>query len=160
MSPRIARLITVSIVAVHIGMALCYTLPRTMVPDTWSFLSQRYMRPLFHQQWSLFAPDPPRCACVVQVGLQDGSWRPLVTDDDHYLVRRMARPLADHVQEQLERDDTVLMPVLSDAMRGLVRDIGRESPGLRFRLIERCVKDPARPFERDERITSLHLPEP
>lgn len=118
------------------------------------------MRSIFHQQWNLFAPDPPTCACTLQVGLPDGSWRPLVRDDDHYLVHRMARPLADHVQEQVLHGDTIMMPVLSGAMRGLVRDIGRELPGLRFRLVERCVQDPDRPTQRVERITPLHLSEP
>lgn len=160
MRPRTTHILVVAIVAGHIGLVLAYSLPRAMVPDRLFFWSQRYVRPLFHQQWNLFAPDPPACECTLQVGLPDDSWRPLVSDDDHYLVHRMARPLADHVQEQLQRGDTVIMPVLSDAMRGLVRDIGRQLPGLRFRLIERCVEDPDRPGERDERITPLHLSQP
>lgn len=159
MSPRTARLVVVTVVAVHIGLVLAYSLPQAIVPDRLFFWSQRYVRPLFHQQWNLFAPDPPTCECTVQVGLPDGSWRPLVSDDDHYLVHRMARPLADHVQEQIQQGDTVIMPVLSNAMRGLVRDIGREVPGLRFRLVERCVEDPGRPMERAGRITPLHLSE-
>ncbi len=160
MSPRIARCIVIVTVVTHLGFVLAYSLPRAIVPERLFFWSQRYVRPLFHQQWNLFAPDPPTCECALQVGLPDGSWRPLVSPDDHYLVHRMARPLADHVQERLQHGDTVLLPVLSNAMRALVRDIGRETPALRFRLVERCVDDPDQPVERDERITPLHLYEP
>lgn len=159
MSLRTTRIIVVFIVAAHIGLALAYTLPRRFVPDRLFYWSQYYMRPLFHQQWNLFAPDPALCQCGLEVGFPDGSWRSIELDEDHYLILRMSRPLADHVHDQVDRGDTVVMPVLAAAMRGLVRNIGRETPGLRYRLVEQCVTDPERPLERVTRITPLQLPD-
>lgn len=52
--------------------------------------------------------------------------------------------------------DTIVLPVLEQAMRSAARDIG-EVEGLRFRLVERCVRDPERPEQRTERITLLHF---
>ena len=31
-----------------------------------------YARPLFHQQWDLFAPDVPPCGCTIEVKTEDG----------------------------------------------------------------------------------------
>lgn len=157
MSSRTAGSLVILLVATHVGLALAYTLPRGMVPERAYHWSVRYMRPLFHQQWNLFAPDPPACECRVQVALRDGSWRAIVPDDRHYLVHRMARPLADHLHERIMQGDTVVLPVLSGALRGLVRDIGREVPEPRFRLVERCIL-PGHPGRRSERVHLLKLP--
>lgn len=150
----------VLIIVAHLGLALAYTLPGQFVPERLFSWGERYMRSIFHQQWNLFAPDPPTCMCRVEVGLPDGTWRPIVPDDRPYLVHRMARPLADHVQEQVAQGDTVLLPVLAAGLRGLVRDIGRDVHTLHFRLVGRCIVDPSKPAERSERITALRLPLP
>lgn len=160
MSTRMGRLVVGLLVTAHIGFALMYTLPRAFVPDRVFYWSQHYMRPIFHQQWNLFAPDPPICACRVEVGLPNGTWRSIAVDDRHYLVRRMARPLADHVYEQVQRGDTLLIPVLSAALRGMVRDLSREVPDPRYRSVARCITDPADPWRRTEHITPLRLSPP
>lgn len=155
MSTRQQRLLVSILVTGHVLLVLAYTLPSSMVPTKAQAWGLRYTRPLFHQQWLLFAPDPPLCSCQVQVGLHNGTWRPIIADDAHYLKHRMARPLADHVQEQVLAGDTILLPVLDKALRNMVRDMGREVDGFRFRLVERCVTDPLHPELREYRVTPL-----
>lgn len=160
MSPRSARIVVTVIVAVHMGMALAYTLPEALVPERARFWSQWYMRGLFHQQWRLFAPDPPMCACRVEVAAAAGPWRPLVPIDDHYLLKRMARRVADHVHEEVAGGGGEVMPVLAQALRGLAERRAGDVREPRFRLVERCVEDPEQPGHRSERITVLRLPTP
>lgn len=154
------RRLVALLVAGHTLLVLAYTLPGSMVPARIQALGLRYTRPLFHQQWLLFAPDPPLCSCQVQLGLPDGTWRPVISDDAHYLKHRMARPLADHVQEQVLAVDTVLLPILEKALRNMVRDSGREVDGLQFRLVEHCVTDREHPELREERVTLLRTSHP
>ena len=84
----------------------------------------------------------------------------MMNEDAHYLERRMARPLADHVQERVLAGDTVLIPILEKALRNMARDIGRDVNGLQFRLVEQCVTDTEHPELRTERITQLHTSTP
>lgn len=150
----------VILVSAHLLLVLCYTLPRSWVPDQLFYLGQRIVRPLFHQRWNLFAPDPSPCHCQVEVGLGDAHWRPLIPDDRHYLLRRMDRPLAELIRNDVQRGDTMLRPILADALRGLARDIVRDTGSLRYRLVQHCITDPERPAERATRITPLELPSP
>lgn len=160
MSSLAKRWIVAGIVTGHLLLVMAYTLPTQLVPERVRWLATFYSRPLFHQQWMLFAPDPPLCACELQMGTSTGPWRSVMTGDGHYLKRRMARPLADHVQTQVLRGDSVLLPILEEAMRSMVRDMGREVDDLQFRLVEDCVQDPRRPDLRIERITPLRLSRP
>jgi hypothetical protein len=113
-------------------------------------------RPLVHQGWDLFAPDPPRCSCKVQVGLQSTDWRALDASQDHYLVTRMHRNIAAYLDGQRPFGDTLYVePLMEQAMRAMVRDIGREVPGLKFRAVQRCVTDDHRPWERTERVVPI-----
>jgi len=151
------RLIVVALVATHALLLLAYTLPQSWVPTRLQGVAQRYVRPLFHQQWNLFAPDPPLCACSIEVGLSDGIWQPIISPQEHYLVRRMARPLADHIHDRNQHGDTVVMPVLAQALRRLTRDLEHPST-VRFRSVSRCVVDPAHPEGRSLEIIELVLP--
>lgn len=150
----------VILVSIHLLLVLCYTLPRTWVPDRLFYLGQRHVRPLFHQRWELFAPDPSVCDRSVQVALPDGSWRSVVGPDHHYTLRRAVRPLADLIASDLDQGRGMVRTEVAKALRGLVRDIGREVPDLRFRLVQRCVVDPAEPVHRTHTITLLRLPSP
>lgn len=154
------RLLVVLIVALHTLLVLAFTAPRTGVPSRLHALAQRYVRPLFHQQWLLFAPDPPLCRCLVQVASASEEWRPMVPSDAHFLKRRMARPLADHVQQQVLAGDTVLLPVLSTTLRNMVHESPGESPDMHYRLVEQCIPDVDKPSERVERFTLLTLSQP
>ncbi len=147
MSPRGARALLVSIVALHLTLVLAYTLPRALVPDRMFHWSQHYVRPLFHQRWNMFAPDPSICDHGLEVGMPDGTWRALIPADRPYLVRRMARPLAQRVHDDLLAGGR-LEPFLQQAIHGLARDLGRGTEPLRFRVMERCVMDPKHPGHR------------
>lgn len=157
MTPRLKHLLAFAVVAGHFVLLLGYTLPAQLVPDRVRWLGTFYSRSLFHQQWLLFAPDPELCANELQVGLPSGDWRPVFAADAYWLKRRMARPLADHVQHRMLAGDTIVLPVLEQAMRSATRGIGREVGDLKFRLVEHCVQDPARPEQRTEEITLLRF---
>ncbi len=160
MASKLARSVVALFVVGHLLLVLAYTLPRNWVPVRLVILSGHVMRPLFAQHWNLFAPDPWTCERRLEVGFPDGSWRQVVGKDRHFLLRRAARPLAELVANDLERGERVVRKELAAAMRGLVRDIGREMPELRFRLVERCVVDAAEPTQRSETIKLLQLPAP
>jgi hypothetical protein len=160
MTVKQQRLAVAFLVAIHMLLLLAYTLPQAMVPAGLLSLGQRYTRPLFHQQWLLFAPDPPLCSCQVQVGSPHGVWQPVMPPGAPYLRERMARPLADHVQEQIAQGDTILMPILEQALRNMSRDLGLEGDALRFRSVERCIVNVDRPGERTSRTTVLRTAVP
>jgi hypothetical protein len=52
-------------VVLHTALLLAYGWPGGMVPQRIEYWAQAYARPLFHQQWSLFAPEPPACGCHI-----------------------------------------------------------------------------------------------
>lgn len=150
-----------ALLAVHFALLACYTFPRRWVPDRLHFWSVTYVRPLFHQGWDLFAPDPPRCSCTLQVGLHATDWRALDASQDHYLVTRMHRNIAAYLDGARPFGDTLYVePLMEQAMRAMVRDIGREVPGLRFRAVQRCVTDDHRPWERTERVVPIVFVKP
>lgn len=155
---RTGRCLVVVLVALHIALLAAYTVPDRLVPVGLRFIGQVYTRPLFHQQWKLFAPDPPLCSCEVQVLLGAEEPRPLYASDANYLTRRMAATIAWHVQAEVEAGGSAPSGELQQAMRSMVRDIGREVPGLRFQLVRQCVTDPSQPQERETRITPLDMP--
>ncbi|MGV3636655.1 MAG: hypothetical protein ACO1NQ_03310 [Flavobacteriales bacterium] len=160
MSARRARVLVAILVAIHIVLLLAYTLPKTFVPQRVQAWSTVIVRPLFHQRWNLFAPDPSPCHCRVEVGLSAADWRPLIPDDRNHVLRHMDRPLAELIRADVERGDTVLRPILADALRGLARDIARDAGPLRYRLVLHCITDPKRPLQRARRIIPLALPQP
>lgn len=154
-------MIIVCMLLVHFALLACYTLPSVWVPERQYFWSVTYARPLFHQGWNLFAPAPPRCSCELQVGLNEQDWRPLNAPQDHYLVTRMSRNIAAYLDGAVPFGDTLYVePLMEQAMRGMVRDIGREVPALRFRAVQRCVTDDHRPLDRTERFVPIVFMKP
>ncbi len=150
--------IAIALVALHTLLMACYTFPEGLVPARARVIGQLYARPLFHQQWRLFAPDPPMCDCAVEVGLGESEWRPLVHAGSSYLMRRMAQGIARNTQRALADGASGPDEPTALAMRAMVRDLGREGGHLRFRLVEHCVAEPGQPAVRTMRITSLALP--
>jgi hypothetical protein len=137
----------------HLMLLMSYTLPAPWIPDVLRVQAQRYARPLFHQQWKLFAPDPPRCSCQVEYRLGDQGWHPLDDRAGHYLERRVAQGVARYAQlgqatgrhggdDHLLRAMRRMAPTDADA----------------FRLVEHCTDDPARPARRTQRVISLPGP--
>lgn len=154
-------MIIVCMLLVHFALLACYTLPSVWVPERQYFWSVTYARPLFHQGWNLFAPAPPRCSCELQVGLNEQDWRPLNAPQDHYLVTRMSRNIAAYLDGAVPFGDTLYVePLMEQAMRGMVRDIGREVPELRFRAVQRCVTDDHRPLDRSEKVVPIVFMKP
>ncbi len=159
-----SKRILIGIVAGHTLLLAVYTFPRQIVPERLRVLGQLYARPLFHQQWRLFAPDPPLCDCRLQWSTAATPWSYIEYRPGGYLHRRTLQSLARHVQSEVHAGDTVPAPELVSAMRGIVvhgsfdPGPGRTLPELRFRLVERCVIDPGAPAIRAERVTPLRTP--
>lgn len=154
----------VAFVVAHSALLACYTFPRVLVPEKLRVLGQLYARPLFHQQWLLFAPDPPSCSCVLQAKWGTYPWGSIDHGPDSYMQRRTIQALARHIQSEVHAGDTIPTIELVQAMRALALysefepGEGRSAPQAEFRLVERCVTDPTRPAQREERITHLHMP--
>ncbi|MBP6390372.1 MAG: hypothetical protein KA175_12415 [Flavobacteriales bacterium] len=148
-------------VALHIAMLAACTAPREWVPARLRFWSQAYVRPFFHQTWGLFAPDPPLCSCELQVVLGFSDSRSLSNAQGHFLVRRMALQIGQYLGGTRPLPDTLLVePRMEHAIRGLVRDIGRDVPTLRFQAVQACVDDIARPDHRTGRIVPIRFRSP
>lgn len=125
----------------HTLLLAAYVLPTGMVPGRVQVIGQAYARPLFHQWWGLFAPDPPACSC---------DWSG--TDEVQGLVlRRSLTGLCRHAQALPgcgTDADTCVVPVELMERVGLLT--GRSTGGLRLR--EACLPDRAlreRPVQAD-----------
>jgi len=64
---RLVSLLVFTAFLVHFSFTLVYVLPDVGVPAPLRHYSYRYIRPLFHQGWKLFAPEVPRCSGALYV---------------------------------------------------------------------------------------------
>jgi hypothetical protein len=164
MTPRFGKGIVIAVVLLHTLLLAAYTFPEGFVPERFRLIGQWYDRPLFHQQWKLFAPDPPLCSCVLEGRFGQGEWSSIDCGPDSYLQRRTVQNLARHVQAEVQRGDTILDHHLVQAIRMNVLSSnyepgrGNEVPEPEFRLVEQCIIDTEQPMVRMERITHLHTP--
>lgn len=79
-----------AVVAGHTLLLAAYTFPSGWVPVRLRFWSQAYARVLFHQDWRLFAPDPPECGCALQLRpAPDDPWVDLSSVRAHPIWQRM-----------------------------------------------------------------------
>ncbi|MBK6540731.1 MAG: hypothetical protein IPG10_05555 [Flavobacteriales bacterium] len=148
-------------VAMHIAMLAAYTAPEEWVPARVRLWSQAYVRPVFHQTWGLFAPDPPLCSCELRVLLGPSVSRPLAGSHDPFLVRRMALQMGHYLGGTRPLPDTLVVDErMEGAMRGLVRDTGGTELGLGFQAVQYCVDDVARPEHRPGRIVPIRFRSP
>ena len=152
---RSSKRIVVGIVGLHAFMLASYTFPEQLVPERLRVIGQLYARPVFHQQWRLFAPDPPLCSCELEMAIGNEHWRPIIRQEDGFLDRRIAQSIARNIQRALSEGEKKRDPRMIASMRSMVRDIHREQQGLRFRLLEYCVIDSRRPDDRKTRITQI-----
>jgi len=156
--------IVVAVVLLHTMLLAAYTFPEQFVPEKLRITGQWYARPLFHQQWKLFAPDPPLCSCMLEARYGEGQWHSIDRGPDSYMQRRTVQNLARHIQAEVHQGDTVPDPLLVKAMRMNIQYSndaalrGAALPDPEFRLVEQCIIDPKRPLERIERISKLHTP--
>lgn len=152
MDARFQRLFVVTVLAVHVLLLAGYTFPLRFAGERLHRLGQWYARPLFHQQWQLFAPEPPPCSCTLEVRSQGRNWRAVDAVARHYLERRIVHNYCHYFAAGLPLDS-------EHTRRALLRITGRtaeQSP--QFRIVEQCVDDPRRPTERITRITPVPLP--
>lgn len=93
----------------HTLLLACYTFPAQLVPTRLRYWSQAYARVLFHQDWRLFAPDPPRCGCSVEVKpTPEGTWRRLEDAHHHFIWRRMCANACRFAEASKNAGDTVI----------------------------------------------------
>jgi hypothetical protein len=158
MTLRFGKGIVIAVVLSHTLLLAAYTFPEGLVPERFRVIGQWYARPLFHQQWKLFAPDPPLCSCVLEGRFGQGPWSSIDRGPDSYLQRRTVQNLARHVQAEVQRGDTIPDSHLVEAMRMNILFSSfapGEGPIPEFRLVERCIADPGYPKDRMIRITQL-----
>lgn len=152
MGNKLPRLLVISIVAIHLLMLAAYTFPERMVPERLRFWGQWYARPLFHQQWKLFAPDPPTCSCTLEWQSGSADWTPMATDGMHYLERRMVYDHCLWLAEGYFGAEWEARPAL---IRLADTD---EAAAPRFRIVQGCIADPKQPAQREDRIILLYGP--
>lgn len=150
--PRLVLLL----VLLHATLLACYTLPAQWVPQRMRALATSYARGLFHQQWQLFAPDPPRCGCHLEWRTGSGPWTDPLASASHYLDRRMLRSAAWNVQRELSTGAGTLSEPVQQAVRDLAQAHVPDADAVR--LVEHCVTDPSHPASRAPRTTPLELP--
>lgn len=152
MAPSLGKLAVIAVVALHSVLIAAYTLPNVLVPEQLRVIGQWYARPLFHQQWKLFAPDPPLCSCALEWRQGDAVWRPVATAGMHYLELRMVQNHCLWLAEGLPGAEGAALP----ALLRLTRTCASSAP--RFRLVEECVTDASRPSERRTHLIPLFGP--
>ncbi len=128
-------------VGVHIALLAAYTLPAQFVPTRVRYWSQAYSRVLFHQDWRLFAPDPPACGCSIEYRIApEGGWSKLEDLHHHFIWRRMAANLCRFAEASPVREGIIHAPsVLSVSLGNMVP----EPSGLRTQRVHRegCTGD-------------------
>ena len=69
---HLTKRIAIGIAVAHTLLLAAYTMPSQVVPVRMRYWSQAYARVLFHQDWRLFAPDPPACGCSIDISGESG----------------------------------------------------------------------------------------
>lgn len=157
--PRLLRLLPVALLTVHIMLVVGYTAPERWVPPVWRAWSVTLVRPLFHQRWDLFAPDPPRCTCALEVKRGLGAWTAVEADGP--AARRMSRHLLAYLGGGEPLPDTLMVPGhWGPALRSLLNEPPRVDGPVAYRAAQECMDDPARPGERGARRVQLVLTTP
>jgi len=144
------RALVGAVVSLLAVLLAAYTLPPAGVAPGIRHVARWYARPLFHQQWRLFAPDPPMCDCTLQVA-QDQEWIAFPGTAAGVLQRRAGRNLCRYVQAAVQAQAPI-PGELDEALAAL------GAADRAMRLVERCVMDPLEPGARQEHITMILRP--
>lgn len=104
---------------VHALLLAVFTMPADLVPARIRYWSQAYAGVLFHQDWRLFAPDPPACACVLEATVADGDTVGLAGRHDHFIWRRMSANACRYVEAAMAGGEGPVPPVLASSLRGM-----------------------------------------
>lgn len=127
----------------HTLLLACYTMPSGWIPARARYWSQAYARVLFHQDWRLFAPDPPACGCALEVkGEHNDAWTELSSLHDHFVWQRMCANACRFAAASPRRaDGTILAPhELTLSLERMTVDLPRKGACL-FRVHEQCDLD-------------------
>lgn len=141
---RIALLCAVA----HTLLLACYTLPAPWVPVRLRFWSQAYARVLFHQDWRLFAPDPPACGCTIEVRPSpEAQWQALGAAHPHFVWSRMCANACRFAEAAYHPGDTAIIapPALTRSLEAMAGDLPRKGP-LRFRVRRACATEEVVPL--------------
>jgi hypothetical protein len=126
MGDRRTRSIAIIIAAAHTMLLLAYTLPSGWVPVRLRYWSQAYSRVPFHQDWRLFAPDPPECGCSIVIQ-DDPDGDPEWMNDLHhgFIWKRMSANACRYAEASLDQERKVV--VVGDALgNSLLAMTGRD----------------------------------
>ena len=140
-----------AVVLLHTALILAHTLPARWVPGRLAVVAQWYVRPVFHQQWRLFAPDPPHCSCVLRVQVHD-TWRPLVEAAYDPAHQRALTAACRYVQQDVHAGRVVLAAHFVPLLRSVMP---ADAP---LELVEHCITDPQQPEARSEHRTPITWP--
>lgn len=99
------RRTAIAIAVAHTVLLAAYTLPQQVVPIRFRYWSQAYARVLFHQDWRLFAPDPPACGCSIMI-LDEPDSVPQRLEDLHsgFIWKRMASNACRYAEASIDRE--------------------------------------------------------
>jgi len=134
------RRTAIAIAVVHTLLLAAYTLPAQMVPLRFRYWSQAYARVLFHQDWRLFAPDPPSCGCSIAIQHEpDGA--PVWLKELHrgFIWKRMAANACRYAEAS--RDEERGHVVVGDALGISLMAMSTRDPrvdGSRIHMMRSC----------------------
>lgn len=139
MDRRIRRL-AIAIAAGHTLLLAAYTMPAGVVPLRLRYWSQAYARVLFHQDWRLFAPDPPECVCSISLQRDAGS-SPQRLEDLHrgFIWKRMAANACRYAEASY--DPECGCTPLNDALQGSLLNMTGRDPrvdGSTMHVVRSC----------------------
>lgn len=138
-----SRNLAIAFAIAHTLLLAAYTLPASVVPTRVRYWSQAYARTLFHQDWRLFAPDPPTCSCALEVQREpNGEWIELRSLRTHFIYRRMVANACRYAEAspRMSGGDTIRIPaVLAVSLERMARMDTDHVPSLNsMRLRRSC----------------------
>ena len=111
----------------HTFLLAAYTMPEHVVPLRFRFWSQAYARVLFHQDWRLFAPDPPACGCFIAI-LDEPEADPVWLHELHggFIWERMAANACRYAESSI--DEVRGQVIAGDALGTSLRTMTGRDP--------------------------------
>lgn len=106
----------IGLAVAHTLVLAAYTMPGALLPDRLRFWAQAYAGVLFHQDWRLFAPDPPACGCSLLVAHKGAGPEPLADAHDHFIWRRMTANACRFAEASMTNSDGPMPVVLARSL--------------------------------------------
>lgn len=128
----------IGIAVAHTLLIGAYTMPVQVVPMRIRYWSQAYARVLFHQDWRLFAPDPPACGCSIEFReAPSAPWSRL--DDLHrsFIWKRMAANACRYAEASPRDGRGGILP--GTALEGSMLEMTGHDKGTEFVMHRSCT---------------------